>query len=390
MIPILDLKKQIVSIRKELDLAIKKVIDNANFILGAEVRQLEEEVQKYCSLKYAVGVSNGTDAIRLALAALGIRSGEGVICPSFTYYATAGAVASIGAIPVFADIDPDTYTISSQSIEEVLRKRRNFKIKAVIPVHLYGQCANMDEIFKLAAKFKLKVIEDAAQAFGAEYLPRCEAGLPRRQEDEDSQENKGKKAGTLGDCGTVSFFPGKNLGAFGDAGMILTNNTDTYERLIILRNQGNKEKYYHTMLGYNHRLDALQAAVLRVKLKYLDCWNKKRQENASYYDKKLKGLEVKIPYTAEYSTHIYHQYVLKIRGQNVNLMEYLKKKGIEARVYYPLPLHLQECFKYLGYKKGDFPESEKASVQTLAIPVYPDLTMKQMNYIVSSIKGFLK
>ncbi len=369
IIPVLDLKKQIAPIRDELDSAIKKVIDNTDFILGSEVCELEKDVQKYCSVKHAVGVSNGTDAIKLALVALGVGEGEGVICPAFTYYATAGAIAGMGAVPVFVDIDPLTYNISIQSIKEVLKKKRNFKIKAIIPVHLYGQCADMEKILELAKKYNLKVIEDTAQAFGAEY--------------------KNKKAGTIGDCGTVSFFPGKNIGAFGDAGMVLTNTSDVYHKLMILRNQGNEERYYHTMLGYNHRLDTLQAAILRVKLKHLDCWNKKRQENAAYFNEKLKGLGIRTPYLAEYSTHIYHQYVLNLErsGSNVKLMEYLKEKGVDARVYYPVPLHLQKCFKYLGYKKGDFPESERASVQTLAIPVYPDLTKKELDYIVSSLRA---
>ena len=369
-IPILDLKKQIAPIRQELDAAIKRVIDNANFILGEEVADFENEIQKYCNIKYAVGVSNGTDAIKLSLAALGIKCGEGVLCPAFTYYATAGAITSMGAIPVFVDIDPQTYNISIQNLEEVIKGKRNVKIKAIVPVHLYGQCADMDSILKVARKYKLKVIEDSAQAFGAEY--------------------KGKKAGTMGDCGAVSFFPGKNLGAFGDAGMVLTNNRIAAETLKILRNQGNKDKYYHLVLGYNNRMDAIQAAVLKVKLKYLNSWNEMRQKNARYFNQRLKDLNVKTPFVPEYTTHIYHQYVLRLNSSSSKLIEHLKNKGIDSRVYYPVPLHVQKCFKYLNYRKGDFPKSEKAAIQTLAIPIYPDLTKQEMDYIIASIKEFLQ
>lgn len=369
MIPISDLRKQITPLRAEIDAAIKKVIDNANFILGSEVKELENELAAYCGAKYAIGVSNGTDAIRLALAALGVMPGDGVICPAFTYYATAGAVTSIGARPVFADIDPDTYTISLASLEKAVKKSK--KPKAIIPVHLYGQCADMDGVGKFARKYKLKIVEDTAQAFGAEY--------------------RGKKAGTIGDCGSVSFFPGKNLGAFGDAGGVLTNSTATAQRIRLLRNQGNKEKYFHSVLGYNHRLDTLQAAVLKVKLKYLDGWNKKRRENAEYFSQRLEDIApIKTPFVPSYTTHIYHQYVLRINTSSEKLIAHLRNKGIDARVYYPVPLHLQKCFKYLGYHRGDFPESEKASKQTLAIPVYPDLAKEEMDYIAASIKEYLQ
>jgi len=367
-IPVLDLKKQIKPIRKELDLAIKRVIDNNAFILGQEVTELEYEVQKYCKVKFAVGVSNGTDAIKLALVALGVRPAEGVICPTFTYFATAGAIASLGAIPVFVDIDPRTYCLTAAGIEKALKKNRRIKIKAVVAVHLYGQCADMDAILKVAAKYKLKVIEDTAQAFGAEY--------------------KGRKAGSIADCGTVSFFPGKNLGAFGDAGMVLTNDSAIAEKLKVLRNQGNEKKYYHIMLGYNNRLDTLQAAVLRVKLKYLDRWNKKRRVIAEQFNRCFSRLGLTTPFVPSYNKHIYHQYVVRLNSPSDGLIEHLKNKGIDVRVYYPVPLHLQECFRNLGYKKGDFPESEQASCQTAAIPIYPDLTPKEINYIACSVKEF--
>jgi dTDP-4-amino-4,6-dideoxygalactose transaminase len=412
-IPISDLKKQIAPIRGELDRAIKEVIDNTSFISGSHVSDLEKEVQKYCDVKYAVGVSNGTDAIGLSLLALGIGPQDAVLCPAFTFYATAGAIAGIGALPVFVDIDPLTYNISLQETEKVIKEKRKLRIKAVMPVHLYGQCADMDGISRLARKYRLKVIEDTAQAFGAEY--------------------KGRKAGTIGDCGAVSFFPGKNLGAFGDAGMVLTNSVMLADKLRLLRNQGNKERYYHLVVGFNRRIDTIQAAVLLIKLKYLDLWNKKRAENAAYFNKGLAGLPLRTPFAADYSTHIYHQYVLRLdtfgavatpssclkrsrgigtgkeyaalsinpkvtpgssRGyrridsSSAKLIGHLRAQGIDSRVYYPCPLHLQKCFEYLGYKKGDFPESERAARNTLAIPVYPELTKTEMDYIISSIKGY--
>ena len=369
-IPILDLKKQIRPIRKQIDKSIKEVIDSAEFIFGKPIEILEKKTSEYCKVKYAVGVSNCTDALRLALISLGIKRGDGVICPAFTFFATAGAIAAIGAIPVFTDINPLTYNISLSSIKDAFSRKRNLRIKAVIPVHLYGQCADMDGIVEFSRRHALKIVEDTAQAFGAEY--------------------KGGKAGSFGDCAAVSFFPGKNLGAFGDAGMVLTNNKRIADTLLLLRNQGNKHKYNHLILGFNNRLDTLNAAVLLVKLKYYDSWNKKRRENAEYYNKELRGLELQTPFVPSFNKHIYHQYVLRLNSSSRILIEHLRHKGIDARVYYPLPLHLQKCFSYLGYHKGDFPESEKASIQTLAIPVYPDLTMKEKDFVINSIKEFLQ
>ncbi len=364
-IPALDLKRQIGPIRQEIDVAIKEVIDNTSFILGQGVTNFEQQVAKYCGAKYAVGVSNGTDAIMLALIALGLKPGDGVICPTFTYYATAGAVSGIGARPVFADIDRDTYNISLESAEKIL-SRKKLSIKAIIPVHLYGQCADMHGILKLARKYKLKVVEDTAQAFGAKF--------------------QGKKAGTLGDCGAVSFYPGKNLGAFGDAGLILTNNKAVAERLNILRNQGNENKYYHIVLGRNNRLDTLQAVVLAVKLRYLDEWNKKRQEIAQYYNKRLAGLGIKTPFVPSYTTHIYHQYTLRAPVSNKGFVKYLQENGIDSRVFYPLPLHLQKCFKYLGYKAGDFLEAESAAKQVFTLPIYPEMTQGEKDYIIEQVR----
>jgi dTDP-4-amino-4,6-dideoxygalactose transaminase len=365
----LDLNRQIAPIRQELDAAIKDVIDSNAFILGKEAQRFEESVVSYCNVKYAIGVSNGTDAISLSLLALGIKPGDGVICPAFTYYATAGAVAAIGSRPVFADIDPDTYCIDVKSVEKILLKKSKLRIKAMVPVHLYGQCADMDPLMKLASKYKLKVIEDTAQAFGAEY--------------------KARKAGTIGNCGSVSFFPGKNLGAFGDAGMILTNEKKTAETLRVLRNQGNIDKYYHLILGRNNRLDGIQAAVLNIKLKYLEGWNGERQELAHFYNENLAGLGLKTPVVSPNSTHIYHQYVLRGKGSNDDYLSYLQSKGIDSRIFYPVPLHLQKCFKYLGYKKGDFPESEKAARQVFTLPADPALTKEEREYVVKSLKEYI-
>jgi len=368
-IPAFNLKRQIGPIRQEIDEAIKKVIDNTSFILGEAVEEFERNAGKYCGCKYAIGVSNGTDSISLSLLALGIKPGDGVVCPAFTYYATAGAIAALGSRPVFADIDRETCNISLKSVERALKRKNKLKIKAIIPVHLYGQCADMGGIMKLARKYKIKVVEDAAQAFGAEY--------------------RGKKAGSIGDCGSVSFYPAKNLGAFGDAGLVLTNNKSLAEKIRILRNQGNKSKYMHLFLGRNNRMDGVQGAVLNVKLKYLDEWNKKRQELAEYYNDNLSGLKVRVPFTAAYSTHIYHQYVLRLPKQRKELMDYLQAKGVDSRVFYPIPLHLQKCFEYLKYKKGDFPEAEKAAREILAIPADPGLTQDERQYIVKTIKEFI-
>ena len=374
-IPALDMKAQIAPIRKEIDKAIADVIDRGGFILGEEVKKLEEEICKYTGSQYAIGVSNGTDAISLALEALGIGRGDRVLCPAFTYYATAGAIANIGAVPVFIDIDPKTYCIDPALLEKHLTGQP----KAIIPVHLYGQCADMDAVLKIAKEHNLKVIEDTAQAFGA--ICHCE---------ERRRSLPADKAGTIGDCGTVSFFPGKNLGACGDAGMVLAQDKTIAEKLRRLRNQGAdaSNKYKHIYLGHNKRLDTIQGAILRVKLRYLDQWNSKRAENAAYYNEKLADTGLTTPYLPKTNTHIYHQYTLraKDKAERDAIVKALQEKDIDARTFYPIPLHLQPCFSYLGYKKGDFPESEKAADEVFSIPVYPELTIEQMNYAIEAIK----
>ena len=373
-IPALDMKAQLAPIREEIDQAIARVLDHGGFILGKEVEEFEQAVCAYTKAKYAVGVSNGTDAIALALQAIGVKQGDKVLCPAFTYYATAGAIVRMGAVPVFIDIDPKTYCIDPDSIRDYLRRNTQYSIrntiKAIIPVHLYGQCAEMDSMLDITDKFNLKIVEDTAQAFGATYRDR--------------------QAGTIGDCGTVSLFPGKNLGACGDAGIVLTGQEKIAERLNCLRNQGSspEDRYRHVLLGHNNRLDAIQAAILVVKLKYIDSWNQKRAENAAYYNEELADLELITPYVADVNTHIYHQYMVRANNNasRNSIMSHLNQKGIDSRVFYPMPLHLQNCFEYLGYKKGDFPVSEKAAKELFSLPVYPELTREQMDYVVESVK----
>lgn len=361
-IPILDLTAQYNSIKKEIDSAIKKVVDSQHFILGPEVEMFEKEVAAYCGTKYAAGVASGTDALILSLRALGIGEGDEVITTPFTFFATAEAVSIVGAKPVFVDIDPKTYNINSELIEDKITKNT----KAIIPVHLFGQCADMDRILEIAKVNNLKVIEDTAQAMGATY--------------------KGKQAGSMGDAGCLSFFPSKNLGGFGDGGMIVTNDKAIADKIKMLRVHGSTIRYIHSAIGTNSRLDALQAAILRVKLKHLDKWLACRRKIAQYYNDGLKDVaRLVTPYTPSYNTHTYHLYVLRVKPNPEKLAKYLNDNGIEARTYYPVPLHLQDCYKSLGYKKGVLPESESASPETLAIPIYPELGAKEQKIIVEKI-----
>ena len=368
-IPLLDLKAQHKQIREEIDRAVAGVLDSADFILGKEVELFEQEVASYTGAKHAIGVANGTDAIMLALIALGIKRGDRVITTAFTYFATAGAIMHAGATPVFVEIDPKTYNILPEAVEACLKKTKD--AKAIVPVDLYGQVADMDAIKSIASKYNLKVVEDAAQAFGASQ--------------------SAKKAGTFGDCGTFSFYPGKNLGADGDAGMIITDDEAIAKKIRLLRNQGNQERYYHKVLGFNSRLDSLQSAILRVKLKYLDGWNSQRNQRAAYYNQRLSALEINTPFIHNRNFHIYHQYVIRVAAEiKDGMLKYLRENGIDSRTYYPIPLHLQDCFKGLGYKNGDLPECEKASLETIALPVYPELTTTQQDFIIEKIRTFLK
>ena len=365
-IPLLDLKAQYASIRQEVEAAIRKVIESQDFILGEEVRELEKEIAQYCGTKYGVGVASGTDALILSLKALDIGPGDEVITTPFTFFATAESVSIVGAKPLFVDIDPKTYNIDPSLIEAKITK----KTKAIIPVHLYGQCADMDLIMGIARKHSLKVIEDNAQAIGATY--------------------KGRKSGSIGDVGALSFFPSKNLGAFGDAGMVMTNDKKLAERIKSLRVHGSSVRYIHSEIGTNSRLDNIQAAVLRIKLKYLNRWLEARRANAKFYDEKLNGLPVICPYVPSHNIHTYHQYTLRVKADRESLMKHMSDNDIEARTYYPIPLHLQECYRFLGYKKGAMKESEKAAAEAFSIPVFPEMTQAQKEYVVDKIAGFFE
>ncbi|NQT06431.1 MAG: DegT/DnrJ/EryC1/StrS family aminotransferase [Candidatus Omnitrophica bacterium] len=364
-IPLLDLKTQYESIKDEIENVLKDVIKKQAFVLGNEVRSLEDEIAHFSQARYGIGVASGTDALFLSLKALGIERGDEVITTPFTFIATAEVISYLNAKPVFVDIDRKTYNIDPSLIESKITKRT----KAIMPVHLYGQCADMDAISEIAKKNGLKVIEDCAQSIGATY--------------------KGRKAGSLGDLAAFSFFPSKNLGGFGDGGMVVTNDKALAEKIKVLRVHGSTKRYYHDVVGYNSRLDNLQAAVLRVKLKFLQGWIEKRQQNAAYYNEMLSGVSVITPFVPEYNTHTYHQYVLASESRD-DLLKYINSKGIESRVYYPIPLHLQKCYSDLGYRKGDLPISEWAAANTLAVPVYSELKKMEVEAVAGCIKDFLK
>jgi len=370
-VPLLDLTRQYAAVQEEIDRAIRRVLASGRFILGPEVEAFERKIAAYCGVEHAIGVASGTDALLLSLRALGIGPGDKVIVPSFTFFATAGVVHNVGATPVFADIDPRTYNIDPEHVRELLRDARLAEeVKAIIPVHLYGQMADMDELMAIASEYDLYVIEDAAQAIGAEY--------------------KGKKAGTIGHLGCFSFFPTKNLGAYGDGGMVITDDEELAERVRMLRVHGAKPKYYHHFVGYNSRLDALQAAILRVKLAHLDSWTQARREIADRYDELLSGIDgLATPHRAPGRTHIFHQYTVRVLdGRRDALQEFLKDRGIGAQVYYPLPLHLQPCFRGLGYREGDLPESERASREVLSLPMFPELSEAEQEYVAQNVREF--
>jgi len=365
-VPLLDLVAQYQTIKPEIDAAIQRVLDSGRFILGSEVEALEDEVAAYLGVQHGIGVASGTDALILALRALEIGPGDEVIIPAYTFFATAGAVLHVGAKPVLVDISPQTYCIDVEKIQAAITSAT----KAVIPVHLYGHPADMDAIHTIAQEHGLKIIEDNAQAFGAEY--------------------KGRKTGALGDIGCLSFFPSKNLGGYGDGGMAVTDDPALAEKTRMLRTHGWQQKYFPEILGYNSRLDALQAAVLRVKLPHLDTWNERRRELAAMYRRRLSGLEgVSTPYEAPDARHVYHLYILQL-AQRVSVQAALKAAGIATGVYYPQPLHLTQPCKTLGYHKGDFPITEKASRETLAIPIYPEMTQEQFDLVVRNLLSIVR
>lgn len=393
-VPLLDLKQQYALIKADIQAAINRVCDSQYFILGPEVEALEEALATYCHTKFAVGVSSGTDALLVAMMAIDIGPGDEIITTPYTFFATAGCVARLEAKAIFVDIDPKSFNIDPAKIEEKITANT----KAIIPVHLYGQCADMDPILEIARRHNLYVIEDAAQAIGAEY--------------------NGRRAGSIGQIGCFSFFPSKNLGAFGDGGAVTTNDPDLAERMRILRVHGGKPKYYHGFVGGNFRLDALQAAIVRVKLKYLDEWTAGRQRNAALYNRLFAeaGLtEISDhsdpPLTLPYESatrgrygrrieasfgpfaghrHIYNQYILRAGHGRDELRAFLTRRKIGTEIYYPVPLHLQECFAGWGYRSGDYPVSEAAAAQTLAIPIYPELTAEQIRTVVDAIAEFYR
>jgi len=370
-VPFIDIGLQHKKIEKELVNAIKKVIKRGDFILGEDVSFFENEFARFCGSKYALGVGSGTEALFLALKSLEIGPCDEVIVPAFTYIATAFAVTYTGAKPVFVDIDEGTYNIDVKKIEQAITK----KTRAILPVHLYGQPANMPEILKIAKKYNLKVIEDAAQAHGAEI-----------------KFNDGiwKKTGCLGDIGCFSFYPTKNMGGFGDGGLITTNNESIYKKLYLLRDFGQVKKYHHSIVGYNSRLDTIQAACLRIKLKKLQTWNRMRVNAAKIYDKLLNSIpDIRLPVTALGSRHIYHVYAVRVKNRD-EVCRQMKNKGIGSIIYYPIALHLQEAYKDLGYKSGDFPVAEKISLEIMSLPIYPYITEKQIEYTVNTLKSVYK
>lgn len=390
-VPLLDLKPQYHALKSKLDEAILRVAESQYFILGPEVQKMEEEFCDYLKCKHAIGVSSGTDALLLALMAIDLKPGDEVIVPTYSFFATAGVVSRLNAVPVLTDIDPVTFNIDPAEVKKKITK----KTKAIIPVHLYGQSADMEPLMAVAKKHDLKVIEDAAQAIGTQY-------------------KDGKFVGTIGDIGCFSFFPSKNLGCYGDGGLVTTDDDDLAFKLKIKRVHGGEPKYYHKVIGGNFRLDAIQAAVLRVKLPHLDNWSEQRRKNAELYnkffieaglaeetgrikfDKKNKVLVPKAIYKSEIGNpkseirnyHIYNQYIIRVE-QRDELRNFLTKNDIGTEIYYPVPFHLQECFGNLKYKKGDFPLAEQAGDTSIALPIYPELSAEQQKFVVEKIKEFI-
>ncbi len=363
IINFVDLKKQYKGIKAEVDSAIKKIVSSSQFILGEECSIFEKEFANFIGVKYAVGVGNGLAALELGMRALGIGKGDEVLTPANSFIASSEAISFTGATPVFVDCLEDTFNIDVEKAEKLITKRT----KAIMPVHLYGQVADMDKILKLAKKYKLYILEDACQAHGASY--------------------KGKKAGSFGDISAFSFYPGKNLGAYGDGGMVVTKKKSVAEKIHLYRNYGQKKKYQHLVLGWNSRLDNLQAAILRVKLKSLESWNTKRLENAKAYNEYLKNVPVSTPKIFPQFNHVFHLYVIRTKKRD-NLSKYLSSKGVSTVMHYPIPIHLQPAYKDLGYKKGSFPITEKLSKEILSLPMYPELKVSEIKYICSQIKAF--
>jgi len=360
-----DLKRQYKKIKNEIDNAIFKVINDGDFILGKELEAFEKEFASYCGSKFCAGVNSGTSALYFALVALDIGKGDEVILPANTFIAAAFAVSYTGANPVFVDIDRESYNIDVTKIKEKITK----KTRAIIPVHLYGQTADMNPILEIAKKYGLKVVEDCCQAHGALY--------------------NGKSAGSTGDVGCFSFYPSKNLGAYGDGGAIVTSDKKILEKILMLRNYGQKVKYNHLIKGFNDRLDNIQAAILRIKLKYLDKWNTARRKHAKFYNSLLKDTNIIIPVQKDYAKHIYHQYVIRTMERD-NLSKYLNSKQISTLIYYPIPTHLQKVYSGLNCKKGTFPITERYANEIISLPIFPELNQEEIRYVVRNVKEFSK
>jgi len=367
-VPLIDLRGQHQFLRPQLLEAVERVIDSQQFVLGSEVEALEEEIADYCTAEFAIGCASGSDALLLALMSLDLKAGDEVITTPFTFFATGASITRLGAHPRFVDIDPRTYNIDPAQVEAAI----NPKTRAILPVHLYGQCADMDRLLEISKRHGLPIVEDAAQAIGAE--------------------DRGRRAGSMGQIGCFSFYPTKNLGGAGDGGMLVTDEPALAQRLRRLRVHGGKTEYHHDEVGINSRLDALQAAILRVKFKHLYEWSEARREKAAFYTELLEetGLNVEFtpPFVRSSVRHIFHQYVIRAPQQSDDVINHLSLHGVGSKVYYPVPLHLQECFAYLGYRSGQFPEAESAAKQTLALPCFPEITEEQQRYVVDVLARF--
>jgi dTDP-4-amino-4,6-dideoxygalactose transaminase len=367
-VPLLDLQAQYASLRDEVRPAIERVLESQRFVLGDEVRRLETSIADYCQTEYAVGCASGSDALLLALMALDVKAGDEIITTPFSFFATASCVARLGARPVFVDIDPATYNIDASQVVDAITSRT----KAIMPVHIYGQCAEIDPLLALGERHGIPIIEDAAQAIGAT--------------------DRGRPAGSMGAIGCFSFYPTKNLGGAGDGGIVTTNDEQLAQRMRRLRAHGGITEYQHTEVGINSRLDELQAAVLNVKLSRLDAWSDARAERAAFYTRLLDeadlSFELTTPVVRPDCRHIFHQYVIRVPRHRDALMDHLRERSVGTKVYYPIPLHLQECFAYLGYREGAFREAERAAAETFALPAYPELSEEQLAYVVDSIKSF--
>ncbi len=373
-VPIFTPKRQYRILKEEIDKAIFSVLESGIFILGENVKNFEREVADYLGSRFAIGVSSGTSALLISLRAFNLKKDDLVITTPFTFFATAEEIINAGGTPIFADIEEEDFSLSPEKTEDILKKHKG-KIKVILPVHLFGKCANMEDFFFLSKKYRVHIVEDAAQIIGSI----CKV---------DGEEKKG---GTIGDFGAFSFFPTKNLGAYGDGGLIVTNNEKLYEMANMIRSHGSKKRYYHEIVGTNSRLDEIQAAILRVKLKYLDSFNKKRVEIAKYYNDKIKALDlpIKTPYVPDDGSHIFHQYVIKTEKRD-ELSRFLNEHGVGNAIYYPVPLHFQKALLYLGYKPGDFPVAEKVSKEVIALPIFPELKREELDYVIEILEKFYK